>query len=39
MFYKYFPFFVDYIAKNDIFDPKSPKLGDMEVILSETHDD
>ena len=29
MFYKYNSFLVDYIAKNDIFLPISPKLGDI----------
>ena len=40
MFYKIIPLLVDYIVKNDIFAPKSPKLGNIyiEVILSETND-
>ena len=40
MFYKHFPFLVDYIAKNDIFRPKISKIMQyIEVILSETNDD
>ena len=40
MFYKYFPFLVDYIAKKWHFRPKIFKIRQyIEVILSETHDD
>ena len=40
MFYKYFPFLVDYIAKKWHFRPKISKIRRyMEVILSETIDD
>ena len=40
MFYKYYPFLVDYIAKKWYFGPKISKIRQwMEVILSETNDD
>ena len=40
MFYKYFPFLVDYIEKKWQFRPKISKIRlYLEVISSETHDD
>ena len=40
LFYKHFPFLVDYIAKKRHFRPKISKIRQyIEVILSETNDD